>query len=116
MKLRTLTAMAAVSALSLNMAACGKKAEDATPAADTAAADTAATAPSNTMEASPGTNSMATTQPTTPPVTDSMTGAAPATGSMATTPPATGSMAATPPVDTPPQQQTAPNSGSVPPK
>ena len=36
MKLRTYTALAAASALALTLAACGKKAEEVTPAADTA--------------------------------------------------------------------------------
>ena len=78
MKLRTYTALAVASALALTLAACGKKAEEATPAADAAA-----TAPADAMTA-------------TPPATGSMAATPPA-DAMTTTPPATGSMAATPP-------------------
>ena len=78
MKLRTYTGLIAASAMALTLAACGKKAEEATPAADTAV-----TPPADTMTA-------------TPPATGSMAATPPA-GSMSATPPATGSMAATPP-------------------
>ena len=75
MKLRTYTGLIAASAMALTLAACGKKAEEATPAADTAV-----TPPADSMAA-------------TPPA-DAMTATPPATGSMATTPPAD-SMSAT---------------------
>lgn len=87
MKLRTYTALAAASALALTLAACGKKAEEATPAADTAV-----NAPADTMTATPPADSMTAT----PPATGSMAATPPA-DAMTATPPATGSMAATPP-------------------
>jgi len=87
MTLRTYTALAAASALALTLAACGKKAEEAVPAADTAV-----TAPADTMTAVPPADSMAAT----PPATGSMA-ATPPVDSMSAAPPATGSMAATPP-------------------
>ena len=87
MKLRTYTGLIAASAMALTLAACGKKAEEATPAADTAV-----TPPAGTMAATPPADAMTAT----PPATGSMATTPPA-DSMSATPPAAGSMAATPP-------------------